>query len=295
MSDHSFMDLSIEVARRELARAFRAAHIDTPELDARLLVGAATQLDLTGLTVAAQRPLRHDEATRLAALAQRRLQHEPVARILGEKEFWGLTLSLSAETLVPRADTETVVEAALELVRSAGDPTEPLRIADIGTGSGAILLALLHELPAASGTGADISSGALRTAQANAERLGLGARAVFVEGDYCENLQGPFDLIVSNPPYIVRNEIAGLSREVREHDPRRALDGGSDGLVAYRAMSRDIASLLDPGGAFALEVGKGQADDVAELMQLAGLHTIRPHRHDLAGVPRVVWGRKPVS
>ena len=295
MSAYNFTDLSVDAARRQLTLAFKDAQLDSPELDARLLVGAATKLDLTGLTLAAQRPLQHDEASLLTTLTRRRLQHEPVARILGEKEFWGLRLKLSDDTLVPRADTESVVEAALELVRSAGDPTEPLRIADIGTGSGAILLALLHELPSAKGIGTDISAGALQTARANAERLGLGSRAIFIESDYCEKLQGPFDLIVSNPPYIVRNEIAGLAREVREYDPRRALDGGSDGLVAYRAMSRDIASLLDSGGAFALEVGRGQADDVAELMQLAGLHTIRPHRPDLAGIPRVVWGRKPVS
>ena len=295
MSAYNFTDLSVDAARRQLTLAFKDAQLDSPELDARLLVGAATKLDLTGLTLAAQRPLQQDEASLLTTLTQRRLRHEPVARILGEKEFWGLRLALSDDTLVPRADTESVVEAALELVRSAGDPTEPLRIADIGTGSGAILLALLHELPSAKGIGTDISAGALQTAKANAERLGLASRAIFIEGDYCEKLQGPFDLIVSNPPYIARKEIAGLAREVREYDPRRALDGGTDGLVAYRAMSRDIASLLDSGGAFALEVGHGQADDVAELMQLAGLHTIRPHRPDLAGIPRVVWGRKPVS
>jgi release factor glutamine methyltransferase len=287
--------MSIEAARRELARQFRSAQLDSPDLDARLLVGAATQLDLTGMTVAAQRALGGDESHRLGSLAQRRLQHEPVARILGEKEFWGLRLTLSAETLVPRADTETVVEAALELVRAAGEPAEPLRIADIGTGSGAILLALLKELPDARGIGTDISGGALRTAQANAERLGFADRAIFVECDYCEKLAGPFDLIVSNPPYIVRGDIAGLAREVRDYDPRRALDGGSDGLVAYRAIARDIAGLLEPGGAFALEVGKGQADDVAELIRLTGLHTIRPHRCDLGGIPRVVWGRKPVG
>jgi release factor glutamine methyltransferase len=252
VSAYNFTDLSVDAARRQLTLAFKDAQLDSPELDARLLVGAATKLDLTGLTVSAQRVLGQDEANLLATLTQRRLQHEPVARILGEKEFWGLRFALSDETLVPRADTESVVEAALELVRSAGDPTGPLRIADVGTGSGAILLALLHELPTATGIGADISAGALRTAKANAERLGLGSRATFIEGDYCEKLQGPFDLIVSNPPYIVRKEIAGLAREVREYDPRRALDGGSDGLVAYRAMSRDIASLLDPGGAFAL-------------------------------------------
>ncbi|MDQ8732054.1 peptide chain release factor N(5)-glutamine methyltransferase [Bradyrhizobium sp. LHD-71] len=295
MSDDHLAGLSIEAARRELTRRFKAADLDSPDLDARMLVGAVTRLDLTGMTVAAQRLLTNDERRALSTFAERHLKYEPIARILGEKEFWGLRLSLSADTLVPRADTETVVEAALELVRSAGEPIEPLRIADIGTGSGAILLALLHELPSAIGIGTDISPGALRTATANAEQLGIGARATFIESDYCEKLAGPFDLIVSNPPYIVRADIATLAREVRDYDPRRALDGGSDGLVAYRAMARDIASLLEPGGAFALEVGKGQADEVAELMQLSGLHTIRPHRPDLAGIPRVVWGRKPVS
>jgi len=286
--------LSIDAARRALAQHFKSAGLDSPELDARLLVGLATTLDLTGMASAAARTLNADEAASLAVFAQRRLDHEPVARILGEKEFWGLPLILSADTLVPRADTETVVEAALELIRAA-TPIDPPRIADIGTGSGAILLALLSELPDATGIGSDISTGALRTAKANAERLGLGARARFIESDYTEKLEGPFDLIVSNPPYIARGEIARLAPEVREHDPRRALDGGTDGLVAYRALAFELSRLLDPGGAFALEVGLGQADDVADLMQTAGLHVIRPHRHDLAGIPRVVWGRKPVS
>lgn len=294
MSADDLAGLTIDAARRLLARRFKDANIDSPELDARLLVGAATELDLTGLTSAATRPLNADEAARIATLAQRRLSHEPVARILGEKEFWGLPLMLSADTLVPRADTESVVEAALELIRSA-EPIDPPRIADIGTGSGAILLALLSELPDATGIGTDISIGALRTAQANADRLGLGERARFIESDYTDKLKGPFDLIVSNPPYIKRGDIAHLAAEVRDHDPRRALDGGSDGLVAYRALAHDISRLLEQGGAFALEVGQGQADDVADLMQTAGLHTIRPHRHDLAGISRVVWGRKPVS
>jgi len=295
VKDSDFANLSIDAARRQLAREFKSAQFDTPELDARLLVGAATRLDLTGMTLSAERPLQADEAERLAAAAARRLQHEPVARILGEKEFWGLRFLLSAETLVPRADTETVVEAALELVRAAGEPPEAMRIADIGTGSGAILLALLHELPSATGVGTDISAGALAVATANAEHLGLRQRATFVECDYCDKLSGVFDLIVSNPPYIARGDLGSLAREVRDYDPRRALDGGSDGLVAYRAMARDIAALLNQGGAFALEVGRGQADDVAELLQLAGLQVVRPHRVDLAGIPRVVWGRKPLN
>ena len=133
------------------------------------------------------------------------------------------------------------------------------------------------------------------TARANAAGNRVGNRCHFALSRWADAIAGRFDLIVSNPPYIVRKDIDSLAREVRDYDPRRALDGGSDGLVAYRAMSRDITALLDPGGAFALEVGQGQADDVADLMQLAGLHTIRPHRLDLARIPRVVWGRKPVS
>lgn len=218
-----------------------------------------------------------------------------MARILGHKEFWSLNFALSPDTLVPRPDTETVVAAALELVRAMGEPLRPLRIADIGTGSGAILLALLSELPEAIGIGTDISPGALRMAATNAQALGLAARATFIVSDYCEKLEGPFDLIISNPPYIARGELAGLPREVREHDPRRALDGGSDGLVAYRALTHGIPSLLLEGGGFALETGHRQADEVADLMQSVGLQPIRPHKNDLAGIARVVWGRKPES
>lgn len=292
MSANGFVGLTIETARRALAQEFRAAGIDTPDLDARVLVGTAMQLDLTGLAAAAHRPLNAVEAQTLAAFAERRLAHEPVARIVGVKEFWGLPLMLSAATLVPRGDTETVVEAALELVRAGGEALTPLRIADIGTGSGAILLALLHELPQAQGIGTDISVAALRVAQVNADKLDLASRATFIACDYADKLDGPFDLIVSNPPYIARSELAALPPEVRDYDPPRALDGGTDGLTAYRALAGEIARLLVPGGAFAIEVGQGQADDVAALMQGAGLHTIRPHRHDLAQIARVVWGRK---
>jgi release factor glutamine methyltransferase len=290
-----FAGASVQDARRALTTRLRAEGFDSPEADARLLVGAAAHLTLTGLATSGERLLSGEEAATLTAMLARRLTHEPVARILGHKEFWSLNFALSADTLVPRPETETVVSAALELVRAMGEPLRPLRIADIGTGSGAILLALLSELPEAIGVGADISPGALRTAQTNAEALGLSGRATFVISDYCEKLEGPFDLIVSNPPYIARGELAALPREVREHDPRRALDGGSDGLTAYRALAHGLPPLLVEGGGFVLETGHRQADEVAELMQSAGLQPIRPHQNDLAGVARVVWGRKPES
>ena len=282
---------TVEAARRRLAARFKSGAIDSPELDARILVGAALGLDLTGMIAAATRPVTAAEAARLEDFAGRRLKGEPVARILGSREFWGLPLQLSAATLVPRPDTETVVALALQMLR-AGPGADRPRIVDLGTGSGAILLALLSELPDAMGVGTDISAAALRTASANARNLGLARRAAFVACDYASALSGPFDLIVSNPPYIRSGEINDLAREVRDHDPRGALDGGSDGLDAYRALVPQAVRLLAPGGGLALEVGHDQSADVEQLMAAAGLTLRGPPRTDLAGIPRAVAGRK---
>ncbi|CAL74507.1 Putative protein methyltransferase hemK modifies release factors RF-1 and RF-2 [Bradyrhizobium sp. ORS 278] len=284
---------SIDSARRALAARFGDAGLDSPELDARLLVGHALQLDLTGLVMHGKRALSHDDAQRLDALVQRRLAGEPVARILGHKEFWGLELRLSADTLVPRPDTETVVELALDHLSAGGALTRPLRIGDLGTGSGAILLALLSELPRASGVGTDISIAALTTARENARALGLNDRAAFVACSYATALAPPFDLIVSNPPYIPSADIAGLATEVHAHDPLRALDGGGDGLAAYRTLIPQAALLLQTGGAVIVEVGQGQSGDVAGLMTEAGLASDSSAiRADLAGIPRAVMALK---
>jgi release factor glutamine methyltransferase len=282
---------TVETARRNLAARFKSGAIDSPELDARILVGAALGLDLSGMIAAATRPVTAAEAARLEDFAGRRLKGEPVARILGSREFWGLPLQLSAATLVPRPDTETVVALALQMLR-AGPGADRPRIADLGTGSGAILLALLSELPDAMGVGTDISAAALRTASANARNLGLARRAAFVACDYASALSGPFDLIVSNPPYIRSAEINDLASEVRDHDPLCALDGGSDGLDAYRALVPQAVRLLAPGGGLALEVGHDQSADVEQLMAAAGLTLRGPPRTDLAGIPRAVAGRK---
>jgi release factor glutamine methyltransferase len=281
---------TVDTARRVLTARFKSADIETAELDSRLLVGAALNLDLTGLVIAASRKLTPDESSTLEAFAARRLDGEPVSRILGHREFWSLPLKLSAATLVPRPDTETVVELALEIVRAA--PPRPLRIVDLGTGTGAILLALLHELPAAFGVGTDISLDALRTARHNATDLGLASRAAFVACNYAAALAGPFDLIVSNPPYIRSADIAGLGPEVRDHDPLTALDGGADGLDAYRALVPHVAVLLAPGGALVVEVGKGQNGPIETLMTVAGLRVQDPVKSDLAGVFRAVAGLK---
>ncbi len=291
-ADIDFTGQTIEAARRSLTNLLRDANIDSPELDARLLIGAALNLDLTGLISAAKRALSPDEAAQLAQFAARRLYGEPIARITGIKEFWGLQFTLSADTLVPRPDTETIVEAALECLDTSGPRSRTLRIADLGTGSGAILLALLSELPNATGIATDINFAALRTARGNAELNGLAQRAQFIACDYASALMGGFDVIVSNPPYIPSSDIAGLDIEVRDHDPLRALDGGGDGYDAYRIIAPEAARLLAPGGFLVVEVGHDQSDTVADLMTAAGLTLPSPPKADLGGIRRAVMGLK---
>ena len=248
--------MSVEAARRKLAREFRSHGLDTPELDARLLVGYALGLDHGALIAQARCLLASDQAQAVSTLAARRLAREPLARIVGYKEFWGLPLTVNAGSLVPRPETETVVEAALAAIERP--KASEWRIGDLGTGSGALLLALLAELPGANGIGTDISPAALACASANAVRLGLSGRVLFAACDYGSALRGPFDILVSNPPYIARCDIAGLPPEVRDHDPPRALDGGFDGLDGYRAIAGDARRLLTPEGVLVVELGLGQ-------------------------------------
>jgi release factor glutamine methyltransferase len=288
----AFAGHTVEAARRALAARLKSGGIDSAELDARMLAGAVLGLDLTGMITAASRQLTTEESADLGQFARRRLAGEPVARILGTKEFWGLPLQLSAATLVPRPDTETVVELALQILRADGPDDRPLRIADLGTGSGAILLALLSEFPNAQGFGTDISEQALRTARDNAAHLRLSDRTSFIACDYATGLSGSFDLIVSNPPYIRSADIAGLATEVRCYDPRAALDGGADGLDAYRALIPQSTCLLAPGGALVVEAGQGQSGQIEGLMTAAGLTASEAPRADLAGIARAVSGRK---
>lgn len=283
---------TIEEARRVLAAQFRADGIESPELDARLLIGAAVNLDHTGLATQGLRRITDEEANIIARFAERRRAHEPVSRILGRKEFWGLDFAVSNATLVPRPDTETVIEAALECLRSGSYVEKEQCIADIGTGTGAILLALLSELPDARGIGTDISADALAVAESNARDLGLAGRTTFVRCDYAAGLTGSFDLIVSNPPYIRSGDIANLESDVRDYDPRLALDGGPDGLGAYRAIAPQAAALLAENGVLVLEVGAGQSADVSAILRAAGLTVTDPPRRDLGGHQRAVIGRK---
>ena len=278
---------SVSEALHFVTQAFRPAAIEDAEVDARVLVGHALHLDRARLIAQSDRILEAREIAVISALAARRLNHEPVSRILGQKEFWSLRLSITPDVLVPRADTETIVEAALDFVVRDGRRTERLRILDIGTGSGALLLALLHELPGAIGTGTDISEAAIRAAQANAVQCGFENRCRFVVCNIALGVTGPFDLIVSNPPYIAHNEIATLAPEVRDYDPIVALDGGNDGLSAYRAIAADAGRLLPPGGRLFVELGRGQEAAVRTLFTNAGL-SVGAARQDLAGIARVL-------
>jgi len=278
---------SIDAARRRLAREFREGGLDTPELDARIIVGHALGLDHTALAAQSSGRLAAEEAGAIAALSARRLAREPVARILGRKEFWGLPLKVNAETLLPRPETETVVEAALAALDCEHRKSPALRIVDLGTGSGALLLALLSELPSACGIGTDISYAALLCARDNAAALGLSARASFVACDYATALRGPVDVLVSNPPYVARADIAGLQAEVRDFDPPRALDGGPDGLDGYRAIAPHAARLLAPDGILVLELGQGQLGPVTSILAAAALAPVAP-RYDLAGIARAL-------
>jgi release factor glutamine methyltransferase len=278
--------LSVTQARRLLVGLLREDGIESADLDARLLIEAALAIDHAALASQSDRILSMAEAHAISVFATRRLDREPVARILGRKEFWSLPFRLSPETLVPRPETETVVEAALAAVHDRRN--DALRIADLGTGSGAILLALLHELPHAFGIGTDRSAGALATARANAIALGLSPRTAFATCDYSSALGGSFDLIVSNPPYIETGDIDRLQMDVRGHDPRLALDGGPDGLTAYRAIAADARRLLAAGGILVVELGFGQLAAVSDVMANAGLAPKGPVRADIAGIPRAL-------
>jgi len=283
---------TIASARMALARCFAAAALESPELDARGLVGHSLGREPAGIVSQASRQLSTTECAAIAQLAQRRLAREPVARIVGVKEFWGLPFRLNAETLVPRPETETVVEAALT---ARGPPLgprrqSPLRIADLGTGSGALLAALLSECPAATGIGTDVSTIAVACARRNMRALELGQRAAFTVCDYGAALKGPFDLLVSNPPYVRRSDIPTLQPEVRLFEPARALDGGVDGLHGYRAIAADARRLLAPDGLIVVELGAGQANAVTSLFLDAGLAVGCPHS-DLSAVARALPAR----
>ena len=266
---------------------WRLPELPSPAREARLLLAAATGLSQAQLVAEPKRPLNEAEAGRLAELAGRRESREPLSRILGRREFWSLSFALGPETLDPRPDSETLIEAALAWLGPSRGRAEGtmLKILDLGTGTGCLLLALLSELPRAEGLGIDTQPGAVAIARANAEALGLGARARFRTGDWGQGIGEQFDVILCNPPYVPAAEIARLEPEVARFDPWLALSGGSDGLDSYRALALQLPDLLAGEGRAFIELGFGQAAAAAGLFETGGLQAV-DCRSDLAGIPR---------
>ena len=280
MTDTPTLVAAWKAAQGEL----KAARIDSPAIDARLLLEAATGASRLEILTDPHRPLTPDQSATLAGYVERRLRREPVSRILGRKGFWKIMLNVTPDVLSPRPDTETILDIAM----LAFEPAQAFSVIDLGTGSGAILLAVLGDRPGAHGVGTDISSEALAVAKENAANLGLDNRATFLRTEWAAGFgDASFDLVVSNPPYIPSGDIPGLDPEVRDHDPLLALDGGPDGLTAYRELAPEIRRILRPEGIFAVEIGWDQGPQVKALFEAAGFEHVIIVR-DLSDRDRVV-------
>lgn len=286
----AWQGMDLPAIRRDLVARLFEAGIDEAEIEARHLLTHVLAPASLAAALADPALSSWQKITHLADLATARLSRKPLSQILGSQPFWTLELAVTPDVLTPRADTETLVEQVLARETATG-----VRVLDLGTGSGAILLALLAERPGWSGLGVDLSPAALDVARRNAVRCGLDGRADFREGRWGAGLEDHgFDLLVSNPPYIVRHVLAGLDPEVRDHEPALALDGGEDGLDAYREIAADLSRLLKPGGLFAFEIGHDQGVPVSTIMSEAGGVDVTCQT-DLAGNDRVVLGRMPGS
>lgn len=288
MTDTPSSDLTLVKAWTGAQKRLKAAGIDSPAIDARLLLEAAIGASRTDIITDPYRVISPDQAQTLEDWLGRREKREPVARILGRKGFWTLLLTLTPAVLVPRPETECLVD----MVIKATEPSQAFSIADLGVGSGAILLSILSERPAAKGLGTDVSEDALAVARDNAANLGLSGRAAFLRTSWGDGLHDEgFDFIVSNPPYIPSEVIRGLAPEVRDHDPLLALDGGESGLEAYRVLAPELMRLLKPGGTVWLEIGYDQSEPVEELMKAAGFIEVITFK-DLSDLPRIVRASK---
>ena len=264
------------------------AGIESPAIDARLLLEAAAGATRTEIITDPYRLVTPEQAATLTGYLDRRIARQPVSHILGRKGFWKIMLNVTPDVLTPRPDTETVVEAALR----EWPEGEARNVLDLGVGSGAILLSILADRPAAKGLGIDVSEEALAVARENAANLGLANRLALLRGDWTAGLgESSFDVVVSNPPYIPSDDIAGLEPEVRDHEPRLALDGGADGHDAYRVLAPEILRVLKPGGRFLVEIGHDQSAQVEPLFVEAGAIEVSTLK-DLSDRHRVVWGRK---
>lgn len=277
------MVFSVRDFYKTLLKEFKQAGLDTPELDLRFFLKALPGVSDIDIVTDTERVLSEEEQERVRGWAARRLAGTPVSKILGHNEFWGLPFKVTKEVLDPRPDTEILVDAALK--GFAGKP--PKKILDLGTGSGCILIALLHEWPDAQGTAVDISEKALSVARDNAKMNGVADRIEFVHSDWCEKIDESYGLIVSNPPYIPNPELESLSDEVKNHDPILALDGGIGGMESYKKIFLQIFSLQNGCGKAFVEIGAGQEENVTRLVEESGL-SVKRIIPDLAGIPRVV-------
>lgn len=287
MTDAATVGAALNAAQARL----KSVGVDTPRLDAILLLAEAGGLSEDLIRSRPETRLSPEAAAAFEALLQRRLRREPVSKIIGRREFWSLEFRTSPDVLDPRADSETLVAGVLAAIPNRN---AALRIVDFGTGSGCLLLSLLHELPSATGVGIDVSPPALAVAKENAERFAMSSRCMFRLGSWGKGIEGSFDILISNPPYIESGVVPGLEPEVADFDPLLALDGGADGLDAYRALIPDMARLAVTGAVAALEVGVGQDVAVGRLLAGAGFGEIAV-LPDLGGINRVVTGRKSVQ
>lgn len=284
MSDQAPTAPTLLTAWKGAQARLKAAGVDSPSIDARLLLEAATGAGRVEILNDPYREVPGDQAAALDAMIERRLRREPVSRILGKKGFWKIMLNVTPDVLSPRPDTETL----LDVITRAFPPHKAFEMIDLGTGSGAILLATLAERFGARGVGTDISTEAIAVARENAANLDLNSRCTFIRTDWASGFaDDSFDLVVSNPPYIPTGDIAGLDPEVREHDPHLALDGGPDGLQPYRDLAPEIARILRPGGVFAVEIGWNQGAQVKALFEAAGFADVKIVK-DLGDRDRVV-------
>jgi release factor glutamine methyltransferase len=272
----------------QAVRRLTAAGADAPRTDARLLIAKVLAIASHQVVTEGARALTDDEFARIEDFLKRREGREPLARILGGQEFWSLSFAVTADTLIPRPDSETLVEAALAYLKPL---KRPLRVLDLGTGTGCLLLSVLHELPEATGIGVDINPGAVSAATANAAALGLADRATFMVGDWAMHMEGRFDAVLANPPYIADDAIAALEPEVARFEPRLALAGGPDGLQAYRCIAAELPRLMAHGSHAFIEIGEHMLDSVTALFA-GNAFQVTESKADLAGIPRCIVVRR---
>jgi len=276
--------MDIEKLISQAATSLKNAGVENARADARLLMRHTLGLSLEELLLQSTRELCKEQEEAFGRLLALRLARKPISQIIGMREFWGMQFTVTPDTLDPRPDSETIIEA---LLHHMPQRAKPYRMLDLGTGTGCLLLSALSEYPSSTGLGVDISREALAVAGGNAEALGLKNRAKFENSDWNTGIKGVWDVVISNPPYIPTGDIPGLEPEVAKFEPITALDGGSDGLICYRAITRSLPGLLASSGIALLEVGQGQAPDVADLARAQGLRVVQL-ANDLAGIQRVV-------